>query len=354
MKSIFLALLFALCLTGAAQAPAYDDLTMESDETTETYAARGKNYVFIRSKRGSGGVESASKADSIKTFNIREIVLVFSEVTEAAFEEREDANRERWENLMRTYPEYFQSGTTYRSICQCQIGGDNEAFKKTQGFYVYFKPKAPPVAEVTASTIKTEERKPTEKVEAAKETAKTEPVAAKEKTQEAVAAVEESPKAESADYEAEEEVKPVKKSTAIKPRRAKDSKACRPACYEGGEEDLNAFFKNNIVLSKKERRKVKNLSSVAKLQINHDGSIIKSAVTGEDEWLNKKVIGAVNAMNRWNPSVKSGVTVKSEVKLTLKYDKASKALKPFEVAIIPRPAPKCKCVSDAEMFGSGD
>jgi hypothetical protein len=58
-------------------------------------------------------------------------------------------------------------------------------------------------------------------------------------------------------------------------------------------------------------------------------------------------------MEAWNPAVKGGFSVKSEVKITLKYDKSTKAIKPFEVAITPRPAPKClECKSDSEIFGS--
>jgi hypothetical protein len=46
-----------------------------------------------------------------------------------------------------------------------------------------------------------------------------------------------------------------------------------------------------------------------------------------------------------------GVDVRSEVKITLKYDRESKAIKPFEIAVTPRLGPKCKCASDAEIFG---
>jgi hypothetical protein len=65
--------------------------------------------------------------------------------------------------------------------------------------------------------------------------------------------------------------------------------------------------------------------------------------------VNQQVIGAVKMMNLWNPAVKGGLTVKSEVKITLKYDKETHAMKPFEIMINPRPGPKCKCASDAEL-----
>jgi hypothetical protein len=56
-------------------------------------------------------------------------------------------------------------------------------------------------------------------------------------------------------------------------------------------------------------------------------------------------------MGYWNPAVKAGVTVKSEVKFNLKYDKPSKSVKPMDIVINPRPGQKCPCVTDSEMFG---
>jgi hypothetical protein len=86
--------------------------------------------------------------------------------------------------------------------------------------------------------------------------------------------------------------------------------------------------------------------------LNFDGSIKKAMVTGTNEELNVLVSAAIKNMNLWNPAVKGGVTIKSQVKMTLKYDKETKGMKPFEMMITPRPNPKCtKCISDAEIFG---
>lgn len=381
LKPLLLAALFAVCLPLSAQTPNYDDMTMESDEMETTFRPSGKNYVFLRSKRGSGGMNKTSAGDSIKGFPITDIVLVFTEVNESAFEEREDANKERWENLMRAYPEYFQTNTNYKSLCQCKIGGDSISFKKAQGFYVYFTPQAAPKkAEPVA--VKTEEKKAEpakvaepKKEAATKTTATPEPVEAVQtpaKTAEPAKTenrpvettvtqapapkeeVKEEPAPEESSSASATETKTVKKSTgAIKPRRARDSKACRPACYGGGQDDLNSYFKTNMALAKKERKKFKKLSSVASIQLNVDGSIKKVKVTGENETLNKKVEAAVNNMNNWNAAVKNGVTVKAEVKITLKYDKSSKSMQPAEIALIPRPNPKCtQCMSDSEIFGN--
>jgi hypothetical protein len=74
-------------------------------------------------------------------------------------------------------------------------------------------------------------------------------------------------------------------------------------------------------------------------------------VTGENEALNTQVQDALKAMNNWNSAVKNGTSIKSEVKINLKYDRESKSLKPSEVITVPRLGPKCKCMSDADLFG---
>lgn len=90
---------------------------------------------------------------------------------------------------------------------------------------------------------------------------------------------------------------------------------------------------------------------MVRIQLNYDGSIKKSFITGEDEVLNQQVQAAIDQMGYWNPAVKGGVTVKSEVKFTLKYDKPTKSIRPTDFVINPRPGQKCPCVSDAELFG---
>lgn len=389
-------LFFIACGTLSAQAPAYDELEFEPDSLTGVYKPSGKNYVLIKSKRGEGGVNKTAQADGILSAEVTEIVLVFSETDPGDLADREVANQERWENLLKTYPELFQFSTTYKNLCQCKINGDADAFKQSQGFYVYVNgevPKAavePPKAEAPkpvaaapkveakkteepkAETKKAEEKKAVEEKNAVKEVAVSDktavktpepPAAVKEEVKEtpkqaAKETVREEPvakesKSNSSESEPVAVAKPkVQKKAAVgKARRSKDPKACRMACYESGDESLDNFFKDNIKLTKKERRKVKKSVSILRLQLNLDGSIKKSFVTGTDEKFNAMVLGASGAMNNWNPTVKSGVTVKSEVKITLKYDKATKSIKPFEVAVTPKLAPKCKCASDAEIFG---
>ena len=394
MKSLLVLVLFTLCMPMAGQAPAFDELEFEPDSLKSAYKPSGKNYVFIRSKRGTSGVNKTASGDAILNAEVNEIVLVFSELDASAIADREEANRERWENLLKTYPEYFQFSTTYKNVCQCNNRGDSAAFKHAQGFYIYVngdvpKVEEPKVAATPPPAPKAEESKPaavaikpivkeqvavadntavkTKEVPVVKETPAKEATPAKEMPKE-TAVTKETPKEnkpvdvpvvaaptvkeEPAATETEVVKKaPEKKTGAAKPRRAKDPKACRPACYQGGDEDLNAYFKDNLKFTKKQKKQAKKATSIVRIQLNFDGSIKKVMVAGENEEINQMVVSAVNGMSNWNPTVKAGVAIKSEVKLTLKYDGDNKAFRPFEVMITPRPMPKCKCVSDSEIFG---
>lgn len=391
MKSLLVVILFILCMPLAAQVPTFDELEFEPDSITAPYKPAGKHFVLVRSKRGTNGVPKTPRADSVTTLPVNEIVLVFSELNSSALEERETANRERWENLLKTYPEYFQFSTTFKNLCQCNNNGDSAAFKLKQGFYVYYTAEEPKAEEKKVVAKKVEEAPPVKaapvaeapkpakvkeapakkeapaaKEEKEEKTVKEKRETVKEKKEPAKETVKETVKEPEAPAEtssngqeqtltisaADMKESPQKKAGYSKPRRSKDLKACRPPCYENGDEDLNTFFKDNITFTKKQKKQAKKAISVVKLQLNFDGSIKKAMVTGENEEINQLVLGAIKNMNLWNPAVKNGVTVKSEVKITLKYDSETKALRPSETMITPRPAPKCKCMSDAEIFGT--
>lgn len=382
----FLALfLFAVCTPLAAQTT-FEEMEFEADSVRVPYKTAGKNYVFVRSKKGTGGVNKTPAADAVLSSEITEIVLVFTELDPSDIAEREEANRERWENLLRTYPELFQYSTTYKNVCQCNDNGDSAAFKQKQGFYVYVNgevpkveepkvaatPPAAPTAPTTPVPAKTEVNKPTEvrktepetpvaKTEVVKEVTPTDntsvkqreapPVVKEEKVKEVETPVVNETKEEAP---AEEVVKPSpkKKPAVAKARRSSDPKACRQPCYGYGDEDLNIFFKDNIPLTKKQKRKAKNWVANVKLQINFDGSIKKAFVTGTNPEFNQTVESVIKSMNNWNCAVKGGLAVKSEVKFVLKFDKETKSMKPFDMLINPRLGPKCKCMTDSEVFGS--
>src|SRR5689334_20655835 len=136
MKNLLAAVVMMLCMPLAAQTT-FDEMEIEADSTLSTYKPSGKNYVLVKSKRGTSGMNKTPAADAILNSEVTEIVLVFTENEPGEIAEREEANRERWENLLMTYPEFFQFSTTYKNVCQCNTHGDAESFKKAQGFYVY-------------------------------------------------------------------------------------------------------------------------------------------------------------------------------------------------------------------------
>jgi len=361
----------------AGQAPAFEEMEFEPDSVRAAYKPAGKNYVYLRSKRGTNGLNRTATADAVTSAEVTEIVLVFSEMDPSAIAEREESNRERWENLLKTYPEFFQYSTTYKNVCQCNANGDSASFKKMQGFYVYINGEIPKVEETKTEppVVKTEvtpaATKPvtppaaaTGRVTTQQETPPAEKPGTKPKEKEAVAEKEkpvetvkepvrepEAPVAEPVEEAPVVKEKPKKAAGVVKPRRAKDAKACRQPCYGFGDEDLILFFKDNITFTKKQRRKAKNRVANVRLQIHFDGSIKKVMVTGTEEAFNLQVQEVIKGMNNWNAAVKGGVAVKSEVRFTLKYDKETKSMKPFDIVMNPRPSPKCPCVTDSEIFG---
>ncbi len=364
MKNLLVVFFSVICLSLAAQdAPLYDDMIFESDSMTKAYKPVGKNYIMLKSKRGADGMPKSSSGDSIRNMNITDIVLVFTENEPSDLANRPVANRERWENLIKTYPEYFKENPNLFNTCQCTSSGDAEALKKSQGFYIYIGGKAeapePKVVAKKEEPVKTEKPKKEEKAKEEKpkkeEKVREEKVAKEEKPKKEKKAKEEKVKEEPAvvsEPVVEEPVvaKPKKQGYAT-PKKAKDAKVCRPPCYDGGDEGLNNFLKEAIPLSKKQKRHSGDLEATVTLMLHFDGSIKKTMIMCQDEEFKKQVEEAIKLMDLWNPAVKGGVTIKSQVKMVLRYDGSSKQIKPFETTIIPRPAPKCtECLDDSQVF----
>ena len=99
------------CFKSNAQAPEYDDLVFEEDSITTAFKPKGKNYIVVKSKRGTGGVHNTPEADSINKLKlpITDIILVYSETKLSDLANREDYNRSRWENLLITYPDLLKN-----------------------------------------------------------------------------------------------------------------------------------------------------------------------------------------------------------------------------------------------------
>ena len=153
MKLLTLCFSLMLCLafTNSTAQVSFDEIEFEMDSTGSTYRPSGKNYGLLKSKRGSSGMNKTPMGDALVKSEVTEIVLVYTETEASDIADREQANRERWENLIMTYPELFQFSTTYKNVCQCRMGGDAEALKASQGFYVYVSGEVPKVDEPKAA-----------------------------------------------------------------------------------------------------------------------------------------------------------------------------------------------------------
>ncbi|MCX8080947.1 MAG: hypothetical protein N3F09_06910 [Bacteroidia bacterium] len=379
MKKIRPCLIFIFFLFSGltAQVSTIEDIVIEEDSITVPYKPSG-NHVYFKSKKKSGGMEKIQELDNIikNGYEINEIVLVYTEDSPADFANREADNRNRWENLMAAHPDIFQFNTNYRSVLQKANSSNAEAMKSIQGFYVYYSKTSPPsppplppsptsskpsdpmtkgdVKKGTEPENQTFEIKENKKNKKEKETAEVPKENKKDKmNKEKDDVVKDEKKAEDAFPEPTPEPTRPKRTITIysSPRKAKDPKACRPPCYEEGDEGLVNYFKSALTLSKRERKKFDEYVTIVKLTLDFNGAIKKMQVTCPDKDLQGRVENALNGMGNWLPAVKGGITVKSEVRFLLKYDKSSKAILPSDFQIIPRPNPKCnKCLSDSEIF----
>src|SRR5688572_14629948 len=141
---LFTVALILLCTVMYSQ-PSYYDLTFINDSVTTPFKTPSDNYVFVRSKRGVDGVNPTPEADALRTGVVQKIILVFSEDSPSDLETREEYNMERWDNLILSYPEFFQEKTKYKNLCQCTQEAGAENFKQVQGFYIYYKTEEKPV-----------------------------------------------------------------------------------------------------------------------------------------------------------------------------------------------------------------
>jgi len=343
MKKIFILFLSLIAGSAMAQPSSYTDLVFENTDSLKSYVPeRGKHYVYVMPSASTEEVAKNSRLDSISGFRILKIVLAYPETADKENAETADQVQQRWDNLMSSYYVYFKApDTKFKNVYLTERAG--------QGFYIYYDGgKGKPVKETAAKEEK-EEKKKKEKV--VKEEEK--PKETEKKTKEKEKKDETAKHSDEVKHSGSGDTKPAVVKAAPhfdKPMRAKDPKACRLPCYGGGDEDLMAFFKDNITLSKKQSRHGKDLVSMVKIQLNFDGTIKKTFVTGANEHLNKQVEEAINMMNPWNPAVKGGITVKSEIKMTLKYDYDTHAMRPSDTVITPRLGAQCKCIPDEEMF----
>jgi hypothetical protein len=287
-------------------------------------------YIFIASSFGSDRILQGTKLDSISDFLIKEIVLVYSRYHKSENFSQSKLNDARWNNLLKDYPQLFQNGTTrYKNICQDGLTSDTVAKKLTHGFYIYFENRADPV------------KRETEISEISK------------MVQAMGIDTAETSETESAPVETEEII-PLselrkKHSKFKKPMRTIDPKACRQPFYMTGMNDLDNFFKEHITLTPRQKRHPKKLDAEVLLRLDFNGFIKSAHVLTANKLLIEQIRKALSEMNVWNPAVKNGITIKSDVKFLLHCTPEGKmGLK--GTYIVSRNLAKCGTASDEELF----
>lgn len=268
------------------------------DDTVQgAYKPRAKQqHLFIASRFGSPDVDPSRALDSVSGFLINDIVLVFSKYKQSDNFSQARLNAARWENLLKSYPQLFQSGTTkYGNICQAGIHNDSVARELTHGFYIYYENRSDP-----------EERN--------KEIAEISKMLDRMGVDTSGAATPEPAVPAS-------EVIPVKPGSSPprfkKPMRAKDPKACRQAYYKNGLNDLNAFFRSHIELTNRQKRHPEKVTAEVQVRLSYNGRIRSAYVLSTDDEFIKQIREALADMSLWHPAVLNGITINTSVKFNL-------------------------------------
>ena len=322
---MFLLAAFTFSLKG--QIPALPEIT--SDTVRGAYQVKlNEPYIFIASSFGSEKIENSQRLDSVSGFYISEIVLVYSAYRKADLFDQASLNNARWEHLGSTYPSLFLNGPTrFANVCQQGQLSDTAARQLKHGFYIYFRNRSDSAKrnlEITelsrmmlAMGIDTSE------------SAREEPLA-KEK---------------------EISINPEsrKHPKFKKPLRAKDPKACRQAFYGTGIEDLELFFKEKIRLTARQKRKPRKLLAEVRLRLDYNGFIKSAYILCADKKLIDQVRVALSDMNVWNPAVKNGLTVKSDVKFNL-HMLGDGTIGLQGGITVPRSLANCGTAPDSELF----
>jgi hypothetical protein len=268
-----------------------------TDTIPGSYAVRlNQPYIFIASSFGSEKIENNQRLDSVSGFYISEIVLVYSAYRKAGQFDQARLNKTRWENLGKTYPSLFLNGPTrFANVCQEGQQTDSAARQLTHGFYIYFRNRSDSterkaeIAELSRMML--------------------------------AMGIDTSATGDDGPLAAEKEIpfNPVSKKHPKfkKPLRAKDPKACRQPFYGSGTEDLELFFKGKISLTARQKRKPRKLLAEVRLRLDYNGFIKSAYILCANKKLIDQIRLALSDMNVWNPAVKNGLTVKSDVKFSL-------------------------------------
>jgi len=331
-NSFFILLLTCVMHQGImhAQTRTHFDLDFEQPDTLHIpYQPQNKiPYLFIPSKFGSDEVVSGARLDSLSSFQILRIDLVYSLYHKANNFNQTKLNDLRWDHLIKLYPNLFTSASTeFRNYCQVE---DNDSLAKRlkHGFYVYFENR-------------TEPSKRLAEIDALIQMATKAGLDVSDSLD-----LEDSPM-KSADESGETvEIKDAK-GKYLKRMRAKDPKACRQPYYENGLNDLNNFIDAHVYLKWWQKWNTKRFTGTIRLRISYTGEIKQASVMANPKRFAKKLKAMVGQMNSWNPAVRNGVAVNAIVKIKIRYFDGKFSAEQVEV---PRNLLKCPTVPDEEIF----
>jgi hypothetical protein len=260
-------------------------------------------------------------------FYIHEIVLVFSQFKKAENFKQAALNQSRWENLMKLHPALFSTGNTlYHSVCQSGVITDSAAKKLTHGFYIYFENRSDDAKrQIEVNEI------------------------AKMITSMGIdtSAIPEEKQKEDESLTAAPDIK--RPSRFRKPLHTIDPKTCRQPFYGTGTDDLERFFREHLELSKRQERQGKKLSAEIKLTIDFNGVIRSAHIMCVDNQLIGQVKKALVKMDLWNPAVRNGVTIKTDVRFTVIGDGAGSVIIKRPV-IVARMLAECGTAPNEEIF----
>jgi hypothetical protein len=323
--SFFICSTFTLGLAAQTGLPGF----ITSDTIKGYYHVNEQPSIFIASAFASEKVVSTTKLDSVRNFLIREIVLVYSRYHKSENFKQAPLNEARWNNLLSEYPTLFENGTThYRNICQ-DLENDTTAKKLPHGFYIYFENPGDPLK--------------------------------RDREISGITKLVQSMGIDTSDF-LEEDLKmpdssgmiPVsglskKHSKFKKPMHARDSKACRQPFYQTGIKDLDAFFREKIKLTRFQKIRPGKLDTEIRLTLDFNGFIKSAFVLCADKLLIEQIKRALSEMEVWNPAVRNGLTIKANVKFSLRYFPDG-TLGLIGGVTVPYMLSKCGTASDDELF----
>src|SRR5690606_38317582 len=101
------------------------------------------------------------------------------------------------------------------------------------------------------------------------------------------------------------------------PMRAKDPKACRQPYYGSGQAALNAFFRANIPLTGKQKKKHEEYTAEVRLRLDFNGQIKAANVLSTSDEFIDQIRHALAKMSLWHPAVLNGVAIHTTVRFDL-------------------------------------